>query len=128
MLCDFCRTNVLGSSLTWDFHHTNPLAFRASAQSGCVFCARLSEELGGLDGIDQTFKKPQSGTSVYRWNIKKAAQIREIGEQFAVIFRPLPDVEGLADVEYAMLPERDLAPVPTQSMLANNTKSAETRA
>lgn len=160
MICDFCRSTVLESGKTWGYHHEDPAQFDASVEAGCVFCTRLAERLGEEPDKRpdvKTSEKPSetpSGSpstvapwfdqvgdtkSLYRWNMRPAARIRETKSYVSITFRPVTGrtvgpkrSEDLPEVRFDLIPEDGRkppcggAPAPPQahSLTPRNTQTS----
>ncbi|KAK1705799.1 heterokaryon incompatibility protein [Colletotrichum lupini] len=127
IICKFCRTTVLESGKLWDYHHQDSDSFKGSLRSQCVFCKRLAE---GLGEINPWFDHDLKTKSLFRWNMRQVAQIRETKSHVSVTFRPVPgracgDVKSddLPEVTFYLFPEEDLGDIPEQHELGNRTDS-----
>ncbi|KAI3557749.1 heterokaryon incompatibility protein [Colletotrichum abscissum] len=132
IICKFCRTTVLESGKLWDYHHQDSDSFKGSLRSQCVFCKRLAE---GLGEINPWFDHNLKTKSLFRWNMRQVAQIRETKSHVSVTFRPVPgracgDVKSddLPEVTFYLFPEEDLGDIPEQHELGNRTDSDASKA
>lgn len=96
MICTFCQETILESrsERNWGFHHCNPVDLEISAVEGCVFCSRLARQLRGATRslVQSWYERIEPGKAAYRWSIKKAARISELGERIILTFRSLPSM------------------------------------
>ncbi|KAK1994909.1 HET-domain-containing protein [Colletotrichum falcatum] len=130
MICDFCRTTVLESERRWDYHHRHAASLEASAQSGCIFCTRLAEDLGT---VSPWFDGGGGGEAVYRWNIRQAHRTRHTQSHVSVRFRPVPGrgdgarrSEHLPDVQFHLYPKDDFDSDADETDLGAATDSDQT--
>ncbi|KAK1636318.1 heterokaryon incompatibility protein-domain-containing protein [Colletotrichum phormii] len=132
IICKFCQATVLDSGKSWDYHHQDSDSFEGSLHSRCVFCTRLAE---GLGEISPWFDHDLKVKSLYRWNIRQAAQIRETKSHVSITFRPVPSrtcgklkSENLPEVTVYLFPEEDLGDIPEHHDLGNRTDSEASKA
>lgn len=109
IVCKFCQTTVLESAKQWGYHHQDSDSFEGSLRSQCVFCTRLAE---GLGEIDPWFDHDLEVKSLFRWNVRQAAQIRETKSHVFVTFRPVSGracgkmkSEDLSEITFYLFPE-----------------------
>ncbi|KAF6805994.1 heterokaryon incompatibility protein [Colletotrichum sojae] len=111
----------------WGYHHSDAVAFRASVEQRCVFCARLAEKLGPLQ---PWFDHQDQPRALYRWTIRQTPRIRETKSHVSVIFRPVPGrvsgdmrSEDLPEVRFELFPEENLGYIPKASSFGMSTES-----
>jgi hypothetical protein len=72
-ICGFCQSTILRSKLSWDYHHASYKALARSADTHCVFCSLLHEDIQNLKShVAQRFKFQSGGNvdQLTRWVFK----------------------------------------------------------
>lgn len=130
-LCTFCQEKVLGSELSWDYHHGSYTSLEQSAsfvsevdpfkRERCLFCSTLKQD---IDEIAPTLKdeKRRDEWPVYRWSIRSLARIRESLETVVVTFREIATINDSQDGKKAKEMhddseenKEDMKPLPTRA-------------
>lgn len=86
-VCQYCKDNVLESSKIWDYYDVD---LNTPKAPGCVFCTRLAPLIQKARARCSHGLERDGGKATYRWNIRKAPQIRETSSHFSITFRPVP--------------------------------------